>query len=246
LDRWGLGYDVLRSIKPDIIYAQQSGMGSHGTYGRFRSVGPVAAAFAGTSEMSGFAEPFMPAGWGYSYLDWLGAYSFALAMLSALHHRNVTGQGQSVDASQCEAGIFASGTAVLDWSANGREWRRNGNRSPFKQASPHGIFRCQGDDSWLAIACFDEDQWRSLSAVAGHTEWLNDPRFASLADRLEHQDDLESVINAWTVTRERYDLMIALQASGVPAGVCQTAADRCDRDPQSGSGTRPARASAST
>ena len=81
LDNWGLGYDAMRAIKPDIIYVQQSGMGAQGTYGRFRTVGPIANSFAGLSEMSGLPEPAMPAGWGYSYLDWMGAYSFALAML---------------------------------------------------------------------------------------------------------------------------------------------------------------------
>jgi crotonobetainyl-CoA:carnitine CoA-transferase CaiB-like acyl-CoA transferase len=232
LDKWGLGYDELRAIKPDIIYAQQSGMGGHGTYGRFRSVGPVAAAFAGTSEMSGLPEPFLPAGWGYSYLDWLGAYSFGLAMVSALYHRDRTGQGQWIDASQCEAGIFASGTSVLDWSANGREWRRYGNRSPYKAAAPHGVFPCEGTDAWIAIACFDEEQWRSLCRVAGRPEWQDDTRFRTLSDRLSHQDELERAVAVWTIGRERYDLMAQLQQSGVPAGVCQTAGDRCDRDPQ--------------
>ena len=107
MERWGLGYNDLRAIRPDIIYAQQSGMGSFGTYGRFRAVGPIAAALAGTSEMSGLPSPALPAGWGYSYLDWIGAYSFAVAMLSALYYRDRTGRGQWVDASQCEAGILS-------------------------------------------------------------------------------------------------------------------------------------------
>ncbi len=107
LERLGLGYDVLRSIRPDIIYIQQSGMGSNGTYGRLRTVGPIAAAFAGTAEMSGLPEPAMPVGWGYSYLDWMGAYSYALAILGALHHRERTGEGQWIDASQCEAGLVS-------------------------------------------------------------------------------------------------------------------------------------------
>ena len=122
LDNWGLGYDVLRSIKPDIIYAQQSGMGAQGSYGRFRTVGPIANSFSGLSEMSGLPEPAMPAGWGYSYLDWMGAYSFSLAMLSALYHRERTGEGQWIDASQSEVGLFINGTSILDWSANGRIW----------------------------------------------------------------------------------------------------------------------------
>jgi crotonobetainyl-CoA:carnitine CoA-transferase CaiB-like acyl-CoA transferase len=94
----------------------------------------------------------MPAGWGYSYLDWMGAYSFALAMLSALFHRARTGEGQWIDASQSEVGLFISGTTLLDRSANGRIWSRYGNRSPYKPAAPHGVYPCAGEDRWLAIA----------------------------------------------------------------------------------------------
>ncbi|MGE0719902.1 MAG: CoA transferase, partial [Alphaproteobacteria bacterium] len=232
LDRLGLGWDVLRSIRPDIIYVQQSGMGSKGRYGRMRTVGPVAASFAGTSDMSGMPEPAMPVGWGYSYLDWMGAYSFALAILGALHHRARTGEGQWVDASQTETGIFLAGSTILDWSANGRVWSRYGNRSPYKPAAPHGAYRCAGDDRWVTVACFDETEWRALAIAAGHREWLGDPRFATLEARLANQDALDKVVEAWTVEQNDYDCMLRLQAAGVAAGVCQKAGDRYDSDPQ--------------
>ena len=232
LDNWGLGYEALRAIKPDIIYAQQSGMGAQGTYGRFRTVGPIANSFAGLSEMSGLPEPAMPAGWGYSYLDWMGAYSFALAMLSALFHRDRTGAGQWIDASQSEVGLFINGTTILDWSANGRVWSRYGNRSPYKPAAPHGVYPCAGENRWLAIACFTEAEWQALATVAGHPEWTEDPRFSNLAARLAHQDALDTLVGVWTQTLEAYQAMHTLQQAGVPAGVCQTAEDRCDHDPQ--------------
>lgn len=231
LERLGLGYEVLKSINPRIIYVQQSGMGS-GTYGRFRTVGPVAASFAGTCEMSGLPEPAMPAGWGYSYLDWMGAYGFALAIVSAIYHRDRTGEGQWIDSSQCEAGTFLSGATVLDWSANGRAWTRIGNRSPYKLAAPHGAYRCQGEDNWIAIACFHDEEWTALTAIEELSGLRADPRFATLQARLAHQDALDQAMNAWTATQEAYTCMHRLQAAGVPAGVCQTAADRCDRDPQ--------------
>jgi crotonobetainyl-CoA:carnitine CoA-transferase CaiB-like acyl-CoA transferase len=232
LDNWGLGYDALRGIKSDIIYVQQSGMGAHGTYGRFRTVGPIANAFAGLSEMSGLPEPAMPAGWGYSYLDWMGAYSFALAMLSALFHRQRTGEGQWIDASQTEVGLFINGTAILDWSANDRIYTRTGNASPHKAAAPHGVYPCAGEDRWLAIACFDEVEWRALAEAAHRPGWLDDRRFATLPARLAHQSVLDQTLAEWTRTQEPYAAMAALQRAGVPAGVCQSAEDRCDHDPQ--------------
>jgi crotonobetainyl-CoA:carnitine CoA-transferase CaiB-like acyl-CoA transferase len=232
LDGWGLGYEAMRAIKPDIIYVQQSGMGAKGTYGRFRTVGPIANSFSGLSEMSGLPEPAMPAGWGYSYLDWMGAYSFALAMLSGLFHRARTGEGQWIDASQSEVGLFISGTTILDWSANGRIWSRYGNRSPYKPAAPHGAYPCLGDDRWLAIACFTEAEWRALVEVAGHPEWAGDARFRDLAGRLRHQDALDALVGGWTRSQDAHKAMLGLQGAGVPAGVCQTAEDRCDHDPQ--------------
>jgi crotonobetainyl-CoA:carnitine CoA-transferase CaiB-like acyl-CoA transferase len=174
----------------------------------------------------------MPAGWGYSYLDWIGAYSFASAILGALYYRERTGRGQWIDASQVESGISITGPTTLDWSANGREWSRYGNRSPYKPAAPHGIYRCAGDDRWIAIACFTDEDWSALCDVAGHFEWNSDPAFASLEDRIANQDYLDAAISRWTCAQDSYDLMHSLQAAGVASGVCQTAEDRCDRDPQ--------------
>jgi crotonobetainyl-CoA:carnitine CoA-transferase CaiB-like acyl-CoA transferase len=232
LDNWGLGYNALKEIKPEIIYVQQSGMGAQGKYGRFRTVGPIANSFAGLSEMSGLAEPAMPAGWGYSYLDWMGAYSFALAMLSAVYHRERTGEGQWIDASQTEVGLFINGTTMLDWSANGRVWTRTGNRSPNKPAAPHGVYPCAGEDKWLAIACFTEGEWQALCSVAELPDWASDKKFANLATRIANQDVLDEAVGEWTKQGDGRRMMEALQKAGVPAGICQTAEDRCDNDPQ--------------
>ncbi|QRP42862.1 CoA transferase [Amycolatopsis sp. FDAARGOS 1241] len=229
LDRWGLGWDELRKIKPDIIYAQQSGMGTAGTYGRLRAVGPIAGALAGVTEMSGLPNPAMPAGWGYSYLDWIGAYSFSTAMLSALLHRERTGEGQWIDASQTESGIFVAGGAILEWSALGRAWSRTGNHSPQRSAAPHAIYRTAGDDRWIAIACTTTAEWQALAALIDE-DWTAE--FPTLESRLDCQDILDHHVEAWTRTQDGYALMARLQAHGVPAGVCQTAGDRVEQDPQ--------------
>jgi crotonobetainyl-CoA:carnitine CoA-transferase CaiB-like acyl-CoA transferase len=231
MERWGLGYDRLRQIRPDIIYAQQSGMGTVGSYGRYRAVGPIAAALSGVSEMSGLPEPAMPAGWGYSYLDWIGAYSFAAAMLTALHHRDRTGRGQWIDASQTESGIFVAGGAILDWSANGRSWTRTGNSSPDRHAYPHGVFPCQGNDRWLAITCATDEERRALAKVIGMDVGVL--RLPGVVwTQLAECGEVEQEISRWTLARDPYSAMYELQAAGVAAGVCQDAQDRCERDPQ--------------
>ena len=229
MDRWGLGWDELKKIKPDIIYAQQSGMGTAGTYGRLRAVGPIAGALAGVTEMSGLPNPAMPAGWGYSYLDWIGAYSFSTAMLSALLHRERTGEGQWIDASQTESGIYLAGGAILEWSALARGWSRAGNHSPHASAAPHAIYRTTGDDRWIAIACTSDTEWASLAALIGE-DWTAE--FETLSARLERQETLDRRIEAWTLPQDGYALMTQLQSHGIPAGVCQTAGDRVEQDPQ--------------
>lgn len=232
MDRLGMGYEQIKAINPAIVYVQQSGMGQLGTYGRFRSYGPVAAGFAGTSEMSGLSEPFPPAGIGYSYLDLFGAYNMAIALLAGLYRQKVTGKGCWIDSSQVESGIYLNGSAILDFSANGRRWYRYGNRSPYKRAAPHGAYRTNGEDRWIAIACFDDVQWEATMAVLGGPGFARDSRFATLAGRLVSQDDLDEAMSTVTIAHEGYALMDALQKAGVPAGVCQTAEDRLQRDPQ--------------
>lgn len=232
LNKWGLGYEQLQQLNDRIVYVQQSGMGAEGAYGRFRTVGPVAASFSGMSEMSGLAAPFAPAGWGYSYLDWIGAYGFAQAVLSGLYHREMTGRGQHIDSSQVESGIALIGPSLLDWQINGREFERSGNRSPYLDASPHGIYPCRGEDHWIAIAVFTDEEWQRLAMAAGHDEWTMDARFRDVSSRDANRSDVDGLIAAWTADHDAHELMYRLQAAGVRAGAAQTAADRYDRDPQ--------------
>jgi crotonobetainyl-CoA:carnitine CoA-transferase CaiB-like acyl-CoA transferase len=153
-------------------------------------------------------------------------------MLAALYRRNVTGQGGHIDASQGETGLYLTGTSILDYTVNGRRWSRYGNRSPYKPAAPHGAYRAAGEDRWIAIGAFTQDQWLAVADVLGLGGAAADERFATLARRLEHQDALDAVITAATQDRDGYELMAELQGRGVPAGVCQTAEDRYEHDPQ--------------
>lgn len=230
--RLGLGYEELKKINPSIIYVQQSGMGEVGNYGRMRSYGPTAQAISGISDMSGLPEPFPPAGIGYSYLDWFGAYNMAQAMMAALYRRSVTGEGCHIDAAQAGIGVYLTGTTILDYSANGRSWSRYGNRSPYKPASPHGAFQTLGDDRWIAIAAFTDEQWQSIVEVLGLQAAVSDERFATLEARIANQDALEAIVAEATRNLDGYKLMEDLQKRHVPAGVVQTAQDRIEDDPQ--------------
>ncbi|MCL0101579.1 CoA transferase [Dehalococcoidia bacterium] len=232
MERLGLGYEELRKVNPTVIYIQSSGFGKKGNYAGFSSTGPTAQAISGLTEMAGLPSPYPPAGWGYSYLDWSGAYFNAGLMLYALYYRTRTGKGQYIDAAQAEVGISLTGTAVLDNSANGRIWDRVGNRSPYIPAAPHGAYRCQGDDRWIAISIFNDEEWERLLEVLGDPDWAMESRFNELDSRIQCQDDLDRLLANDTARWDAFQLMYRLQEVGVAAGVCQDAEDRVENDPQ--------------
>jgi len=231
-ERLGLSYEELRELKDDIIYVSNCGFGHSGPYVNYKTWGPVVQAVSGLTFSSGL--PDQPsAGWGYSYMDHTGAYYMAMALLMAIHHRNVTGDGQWVDMSCTEAGASLNGPALLDYTVNGRPLRRagspNSNRNQFPAMAPHGIYATEGDDNWIGISCRNEQDWQALCGVAG-TTWVDDARFAALADRLANEDDLDQRITDWTRHEERFDLAARLQAAGVPATAVQRPGERVDHD----------------
>ncbi len=235
MESWGLGYDELREINPAIVYCSVSGFGHSGRDKRHTTWGPTAQALSGLTYMSGL--PGMPpAGWGYSYMDHTAGYYAASAVMMALHHRNRTGEGQWIDMSQVEAGIVLTGPAVLDSQVNDTSWRNDPNLPPGNHAwepkvAPHNAYRARGDDRWLAISAANDDEWRALAGVIGEG-LATDERFANNEGRLGHEEALDGAIGAWVAGRDAYESMRLLQAAGVPAGVCQTAGDRFERDPQ--------------
>jgi crotonobetainyl-CoA:carnitine CoA-transferase CaiB-like acyl-CoA transferase len=158
----------------------------------------------------------------------------AIAILAALVHRERTGEGQWVDLSCTEAGLGLNAAAILDYTVNGRPSRRPGqphsNRSEWPPMAPHGIYPSEGEDAWIAIACRDERDWRAFAALSGEA-WGADPRFATLAGRLAHQDEVDRAVAEWTRARERFATAAALQAVGVPAAAVQRPAERIDADP---------------
>jgi crotonobetainyl-CoA:carnitine CoA-transferase CaiB-like acyl-CoA transferase len=232
---WGLDYAQLRELREDIIYCSISGFGHTGRDRDNTTWGPTAQALSGITAMSGLPG-LPPAGFGYSYLDHTAGYYAANAIMMALHHRNRTGEGQHIDISQVETGMALTGPAVLDYTVNGRSWLRDGmppgNRAWEPAVAPHNTYRCRGDDRWVAIAVGTDGEWQALGRALGAPPWAIDPRLASNAGRLTHQDEIDAHIAAWTADRDAYEVMGALQAAGVPAGVCQHASDRFERDPQ--------------
>ena len=248
LTSWGLGYEELRKLKPDIVYVSQAGFGHTGRHKEYLTMGPIAQAFSGLTFLSGLPEA-PPAGWGWSYLDDTGGMYIAFSALTSLYRRNITGQGQHVDLSQMIMGATLNGSAMLDATINGRPSQREGyppgNRAHWPgtpmlnnyrgpTTAPHNAYRTKGAgyNDWCTIACFSEDQWQRLVGVMGQPKWATDAKFATLGGRLLHQEELDQGIQSWAQNLEKYELMELCQGSGVPAMPVQSTGNRVDDDPQ--------------
>lgn len=228
IEKWGLGYDDLRQLKPDLIMISASMLGRGGPYSRQPGFGPVLSSLSGMTELTGWPDrgPSTPYG---AYTDFV-VPKFALpVLLAALDYRRRTGKGQHLDISQLEASLHFMAPLVMDCANNGHQQPRRGNR--HEAVAPHGAYPCQGEDYWCAIACTTETEWQSLRQVMGNPVWTQHERFATMMGRKAHEDELDELIAAWTKHHDAHTLMNTLQRAGVPAGVVSKNKDVIE-DPQ--------------
>jgi len=227
-DSLGIGYETARSINPSIIMASTCLMGQTGPASSFAGFGFHAGSIAGYYEITGWPD-LPPDGPWTAYTDTVSPRFLAAILMAALDHRRRTGEGQHIDAAQLEMSLHFLGPQLVDYSVSGRSVTRNGNRSPYM--APHGVFPCQGEDQWCAIAVETDQQWTGLQAAMGSPDWAKDLKFDKVEDRLANQEEIEIKLSEWTQVRPPKAVMEALHAEGVPAGVVQRSSD-LQRDPQ--------------
>ncbi|MBF8265862.1 MAG: hypothetical protein HW384_1726 [Dehalococcoidia bacterium] len=213
MEKLGLGYAELKAIRPDIIYLSSSALGATGPLRGYTGYASNFAALSGLSYITGYpdGEPSDIRG----EVDLFSATTAAVAILAALNYRQSSGQGQFIDLSSTEINAALCGDAFLKLSSNKQEPARMGNRDEIW--APHNCYRCLGDDQWLSIAVTNEQEWLSLIKVMGDTEWARDGNFSTLAHRLQNQDELDRLVEAWTCQRTTYEAMHLLQKSGAAA-----------------------------
>ena len=241
---WGMDYQSLVAVKPDIICISMSGLGHTGPLSSYVSYGPTLQALTGYTLMMAEADG-TPAGYGYSYADMCGGYTGALAALIALWHRRRTGQGQFIDLSQFEAVASVIGPTLLDISANNRTQSPPGYASQEGPAAPHGLYKCRplktddgsiddaiDNDRWIAISVRTGSEWRRFVTAIGSPSWASDPTFRTLYLRIRNAAALDANISQWTAEHTAEDAMTILQDAGIAAGVVQNGIDICARDPQ--------------
>jgi crotonobetainyl-CoA:carnitine CoA-transferase CaiB-like acyl-CoA transferase len=213
--RMGLGYEVLREIKPDIIMVSLSGYGQTGPYSRFVSYGGLLGAQSGLFSLSGY-EAGQPGETGITYGDPNSGAFGAYAAMAALIHRARTGQGQHVDISLWETLEMVLPEAWLEYAMNGCEPEVYANRDRWM--APHNCYKSRGDaEQWVTIAVGNEREWPALCEVIGQPALAYDPRFLTAELRKRHEDELDMIITRWTSERDRWEITEILQRAGVAA-----------------------------
>ena len=216
MERLGLGYDALKKVKEDVIMFSMPAAGLYGPLKDVRTYGLSLTSTTGLDSLVGYSEgDIVPVENAFS--DPYNGIFGAFAILTALAHRNRTGQGQQIDFSQQEAVMQMVGPAFSDYVLNERVAGPLGNRHPLAMAAPHGVFPCAGEDRWISIVALEESEWSGLVAAMGNPDWATGAGFRRLADRLENIDALHAKIGEWTAGFDDRELTDTLQAAGVAA-----------------------------
>ena len=222
MDRLGLGYEVLKSIKPDIIMASMPGAGESGPLREVLAYASITSALSGLMGLIGYPPGTGDDGEGSlagqiqgAWCDVLASLTTVVALLAALRHRSVTGEGQYVEVAQLEATVSQLGEAIMEFGMNGNVAGPQGTRHPLM--SPHGNYPCLGQDRWVSIAVETEGEWEAFCQAAGNPAWTSNPRFADAYSRSLHSEEMDRHIGEWTRERTPEDAAEVLQSVGVAA-----------------------------
>ena len=216
LDRWGIDFPAVRDLRPDIILMWQTGLGGIGPYYTYKSYGILVQHMGGVSLMTGDeGEP--PSAINTSYSDYHTGVFQPSAIIGALMRRRMTGEPATMESSIFKSGAVTAGPSILDFQVNGRLPQRIGNRGT--ECAPHGVYRCEGEDRWCAIAVEDEEQWLGFRRAIGNPDWCDEAVFSTSEGRVSNQERLDELIGEWTACLRADDVMERMQREGVPASV---------------------------
>jgi crotonobetainyl-CoA:carnitine CoA-transferase CaiB-like acyl-CoA transferase len=222
---FGLDYPMLRDVNPKIIMISLPAHGSSGPWRDYPGFAASIEQMAGIPQLTGYPDgPPKMSGTGFT--DPIAGANGAAAIMMALLFRQMTGKGQYIDLSQIEAVTSLIGEAIIDYSMNRRIQPRRGNRHP--SMAPHGCYCCKGDDLWVNIAVSSDEEWRRFGEAIGSPPWAREERFADGLSRWHNQDELDKLVEGWTIQHDHYEVMNTLQKAGIAAGAVLTSAELLD------------------
>ncbi len=222
MDQLGLGYETLSELNPGLVMLSSQLMGSRGPWADFRGYGPSTRAAGGIEMLWNYDDQDEPAGGMSIFPDHLCGRLGALGIVAGLlGRRRDGGTGAHVELAQVEATLGIVGDLLTKEALEPGTVRATGNRR--ERGTPWGLFRCQGEEQWVAITCRDDADWAALVEVMGSPEWAVDPELSTAEGRARRVNDVEQGVRAWTAAHTREDVAGTLQKAGVPAGEMLTA-----------------------
>lgn len=222
MGKFGFDYSDLVKLKPDLIVLSMAAFGNSGPFSAYVGYGATFEVLGGIQSLTAYQRGGTPMR--IREMDVSNGLAGACAVMTALLHRQKTGEGQYIDLSQLEAATHATiGEHLLEKAINAVQTLPTGNRH-WKYA-PQGCYRCKGDDKWIAITVRSDGEWRAFCEVIDNHDWISDPRFATNEARQANHDELDREIEAWTVAFAPDEVMHRLQKAGVPSGAVLTVAD---------------------
>ncbi|MCU1449861.1 MAG: L-carnitine dehydratase/bile acid-inducible protein [Acidimicrobiales bacterium] len=224
MEQFGLGWDRVHAVNPDVVMVRMPAFGLDGPWRDRTGFAQTMECITGMAWLTGFPEgpPVLVRG----ACDPLAGMHAVLATMLALAERDSGGGGRLVESVMVEAALNAAVEQVIEHDAGGPLLGRMGNRSPY--AAPQGVYRCKGEDTWVAIAVATDEQWLALRSVLGDPEWSRDETLATSDGRRAAHDLADERLTAWTADREADEVAEQLVAAGVPAGTVVPARDVVD------------------
>ena len=215
MKKLGLVYAELKKHNPALIMVRMPAFGLDVRYHKYRSWGQHVEGVAGHSWLKGYRDTDISQRPESNQSDAGAAYSAVLAVLMAIRHRNLTGEGQLIEIPLCENFIPYMAAPIIDYTMNGRVRSSLGNG--HTSMAPHGVYRCKGPDSWVAISVESDAGWEGLCQALSNPEWTREKKFCTVFGRWNNQKELDERLNQWTQTLTQYEATARLQGAGVAA-----------------------------
>jgi formyl-CoA transferase len=219
MDRLGLGYEAVKALNPRAIYASVKGFGSFGPYSGFKCFEMIAQATSGGMSVTGYADR-PPVVTGVNVGDAGTGMHLTIAILAALVQRQQTGRGQLVEVAMQEAVLNITRVKFTPTLSNGRPLERMGNRSA--SGAYADLVRCAGagpnDYVYLMLPPDNAEPFDAMVEIIGRADLKTDAHFSTPPARAKHVEELTGIIEAWTMKRDKHEVMRVFAGRGIPCG----------------------------